>query len=380
MKKGTSFISKLFFVLISICFCSAGVFAEESKNCSNKISTGVPTGTYSMMNKSILILPGIKDDLCELTTSTGGYDTVFHILDKKANLGIVQADVLFVLSKNDDRVKDLVRSLIPLHNNVMHILIKRSGTEIETRGIKKNKWLPDEEVVSREKIVVLNLQDLKNRKVFAFGSAVVTARVINKELDLGMDIEEINDYKKGLAGIQKNEAFAMFAMGGTPISWLTLPDDVNSEKYTKAKEMLADIGLASINESDIAKCGKSFSSAEGQGRIYTQRTITYKSLESVGFSTLAVRNELVVRNATGETAQFYLKLKEAINNNLINIRNNPEAHPAWDDVNPNAPLNWIPFSSNVETKVSSQSIQPVQQIQATVPVAVKDEPPKKKKK
>lgn len=373
MKKGISFIFKLFFVLVSVCFFSSGVFAEELKNCPNKISTGVSVGTYSMMNKSILVLPGIEGELCELTTSTGGYDTVFHILDKKANLGIVQADVLFVLSKNDDRVKELVRSLVPLHNNVMHILIKRSGTEIETKSVKKNKWLPDEEVVNNEKIVIMNLQDLKNRKVLAFGSAVVTARVINKELDLGMDIREIDDYKKGLVEIQKNQAFAMFAMGGTPISWLTLPDDVNSEKYTKAKEMLADIGLASINETDIAKCGKSFGLIEGQSRIYTQRIITYKSLESVGFSTLAVRNELVVRNATGETAQFYLKLKETLSNNLINIRNNPAAHPAWDDVNLNAPLNWTPFSLSIENSVSPQPVQ------AAPPTVIKSEPIKKKK-
>jgi TRAP-type uncharacterized transport system substrate-binding protein len=289
-------------VLAVLCAFSKIALSADDKDfqgCTGNqviIGTGLPTAPYSqMMQIPLRMAPEL---ICEYRGSTGGADNVQALVERKIDAGIVQADVLSYMMIKEPMVAKKIRSLVALHSNYLHIFVLKNGY-LEDRGTFKRK----------QKIVISNMRDLAGRKVAAFGSAPITAKNINEKLGLKMRLVEVGTKEEGLAMLNKGEVAAFFALGGKPIPWVD-------------KEVDGNITLANVDPADIEKLKSQ----------YYPGQLTYKKLGVLGLSTVAVRNELLVWDFTGQRAQQLLQVRKFFKDNLNDIKDSRGAHPAWQDI------------------------------------------------
>jgi TRAP-type uncharacterized transport system substrate-binding protein len=304
-------------VLAVLCaFSSNALSADDFQGCTGNqviIGTGLPTAPYSqMMQVPLRMAPEL---ICEYRGSTGGTDNVQALVERKIDAGIVQSDVLSFMMYTDPMVAKKIRSLVALHSNYLHFFVLKNGY-FEDRGTFKRK----------QQVVIKKISDLAGRRVAAFGSAYITGRNINEKLRLNMKLVEVNSKEEGLAMLNKGEVSAFFAMGGKPIPWVDKEIDGNT------------ITLANVDPADIEKLKSPY---------YTGK-LTYKKLGVVGVNAVAVRNELLVWDFTGQRAQQLLQVRKFFKDNLNDIKDSRGAHPAWQDV-----------ELNTLDRVSWERFQPV---------------------
>jgi len=263
------------------------------------IGTGLPTAPYSqMMQVPLRMAPEL---ICEYRGSTGGTDNIQALVERKIDAGIVQADVLTFMMMTEPMVAKKIRSLVALHSNYLHFFVLKNGFK-EDRGIFKFK----------KQTVIKNMHDLDGRKVAAFGSANITGRIINERLGLNMRLVEVSTKEAGLAMLNKGEVAAFFAMGGKPIPWVDKEVDGNT------------VTLANVDPADIERLKSPYYAGK----------LTYRKLGVVGVNAVAVRNELLVWDFTGQRAQQLLQVRKFFKNNLNDIKDSRGAHPAWQEIEP----------------------------------------------
>jgi TRAP-type uncharacterized transport system substrate-binding protein len=303
-------------VLLAVSGIALSADDKDFQGCTGNqviIGTGLPTAPYSqMMQVPMMMAPEL---LCEYRGSTGGTDNIQALVERKIDAGIVQADVLAFMMMTEPMVAKKIRSLVALHSNYLHFFVLKNGFK-EDRGTFKLK----------KQAVIRTLRDLEGRKVAVFGSAYITGRMINERLGLNMKLEEVSTKEAGLAKLAKGEVTAFFAMGGKPIPWVD--QEVNSNTVT----------LANVEPADI----------EMLKSPYYAGKLTYKKLGVVGVNAVAVRNELLVWDFTGQRAQQLLQVRKFLKDNLNDIKDSRGAHPAWQDV-----------ELNTLDRVSWERFQPV---------------------
>ncbi len=293
-------------VLALLCAFSANVRAAEDKDfqgCTGNqviIGTGLPTAPYSQMMQVPLSM--VPDLICEYRGSTGGTDNIQALIERKIDAGIVQADVLTFMTHTEPMIATKVRSLVALHSNYLHFFVLKNGYK-EDRGTFKFK----------KHAVIRNLRDLNGRKVAAFGSANITGRIINERLGLNIRLVEVNSKEAGLAMLNKGEVAAFFAMGGKPIPWVDKEVDGNT------------VTLGNVEQGDFERLKSPYYSGK----------LTYRKLGVVGVNAIAVRNDLLVWDFTGQRAQQLLQVRKFLKDNLNNIKDARGSHPAWQDVEQN---------------------------------------------
>jgi TRAP-type uncharacterized transport system substrate-binding protein len=273
---------------------------KEFQGCTGNqiiIGTGLPTAPYSqMMQVPLRMAPEL---ICEYRGSTGGTENIQALVERKIDAGIVQADVLTFMTHTEPMIATKIRSLVALHSNYLHFFVLKNGYK-EDRGKFKFKKLA----------VIRNMRDLEGRRVAAFGSANITGRIINEQLGLNMRLVEVSSKEAGLAMLNKGEVAAFFAMGGKPIPWVEKEVDGNT------------VTLANVEPADI----------EMLKSPYYAGKLTYKKLGVVGVNAVAVRNELLVWDFTGQRAQQLLQVRKFLKDNLNDIKDSRGAHPAWQDI------------------------------------------------
>jgi TRAP-type uncharacterized transport system substrate-binding protein len=303
-------------VLAVFCAFSANALSADDKDfqgCTGNqviIGTGLPTAPYSqMMQVPLRMAPEL---ICEYRGSTGGTENIQALVERKIDAGIVQADVLTFMTHREPMIATKIRSLVALHSNYLHFFVLKNGYK-EDRGRFKFKKLA----------VIRNMRDLDGRRVAAFGSANITGRIINEQLGLNMRLVEVSSKEAGLAMLNKGEVAAFFAMGGKPIPWVEKEVDGNT------------VTLANVEPSDF----------ERLKRPYYAGKLTYKKLGVVGVNAVAVRNDLLVWDFSGQRAQLLLQVRKFFKNNLNDIKDSRGAHPAWQDVEQNTldDVSWQRF-------------------------------------
>jgi TRAP-type uncharacterized transport system substrate-binding protein len=304
--------------LTVLCTFSGTALSADDKDfqgCTGNqviIGTGLPTAPYSqMMQIPLRMAPEL---ICEYHGSTGGADNIQALVERKIDAGIVQADVLSYMMIKEPMVAKKIRSLVALHSNYLHVLVLKNGYKEDLGKFKFKK-----------QVVIRSIRDLDGRKVAAFGSAPITVKNINERLGLNLRIVDVNSKEEGLAMLNKGEVAAFVAMGGKPISWVD-------------KEVGSNITLAVVESADIEKLKSPYSAGQ----------LTYKKLGVLGYSTVAVRNELLVWDFTGQRAQQLLQVRKFLKDNLNDIKDSRGAHPAWQDV-----------ELNTLDRVSWERFQPV---------------------
>jgi TRAP-type uncharacterized transport system substrate-binding protein len=314
--KGETNMKKIILMVLTLlCTFTANALSADDKDfqgCTGNqviIGTGLPTAPYSqMMQIPFAMAPGL---ICEYRGSTGGADNIQAMVERKIDAGIVQADVLSFMMNKEPMAAKKIRSLIALHSNYLHLFVLKNGYK-EDRGTFKLK----------KQTVISNVRDLSGRKVAAFGSAPITADNINKKLRLNMKIIDVSSKEEGFAMLKKGEVAAFFALGGKPIPWVD-------------KEVDGGITLAAVDAADVQKLGSPYSIGQ----------LTYKKLGVLAKSTVAVRNELLVWDFSGQRAQQLLQVRAFFKDNLNDIKDSRGAHPAWQDVERNTldEVSWERF-------------------------------------
>jgi hypothetical protein len=99
-------------------------------------------------------------------------------------------------------------------------------------------------------------------------------------------------------------------MGGKPIPWVDQEVDGNT------------VTLANVEREDIEKLKDPYSPGK----------LTYKKLGVVGVNAVAVHNDLLVWDFTGQRAQQLLQVRKFFKDNLNDIKDSRGAHPAWQDI------------------------------------------------
>lgn len=297
-----------------------------------KIATGDPKGSNSQMFKTVVSLcPNL---VTEDTSTTGGADNINKLLMNQVDGGIAQADVVAFLAKTDSNVEKL-RSLVTLNSNMLHIIASSSGFMVDpgkagTLGFGKK---------AATYKTISTLKDLYGLPVAGFGSGQITARILSDRLNLNLTVIDVEDKDKGLEMVRSGQVAAMFALGGRPIPWIaSIPANNGSSEFT----------LVGIPADTVKQLGSP----------YEVKQLTYKNLGVFGFTTLAAKNELYVRDYKGAKASLLGQLRSCYETNLDNIKETTGSHPAWQDVDDLTTSSWTRFEVAKSVQVKAPVTAP----------------------
>ncbi len=306
-----------FLILISFLINPFYCFATEpSETCPDNyliFSTGNPQNTYAKMFKNI---SAYYPNLCENSNTTGGFDNILNILRRNADVGLAQSDTIDIVQRTDSMVTKNIRSLMSLHANTMHIIVLRNGILLKEGSEGFLGYGSSKE----QRQIIVDMRDLRGKKVAVLGSALPTSTIINERLQLSIDAIEVFKPEEGISKLQNNEVVAFLAMGGKPLSWV---EKLDGKMFN----------LAAFDPSDIQRLGN----------FYIPTKVSYKNLGLFGLPCLSVQNELFVWNYKGKRAADLIALKNAIIENLEEIKEDRASHPAWQEVEDPEKVSWIKY-------------------------------------
>ena len=287
------------------------------------IASGDEKSTYTKIVKDIIAFCPM---VCEYQQTRGGADNIDLLLKKTVEAGMVPIDVAEYMKRGDERVGKL-RSLVSLNGQAMHIIVAANGVAPPKgkSGIFNLGKSPDKNGS------IKTLNDLKGRKVAAWSSGVVSARMVDERLKLGLDIVEVENREEGLAAVKDGSVAALIVMGANPMEWIeTLDRNIYS--------------LADVDPSDITKLGSP----------YYQSKMTYKKLGLIsGINVITTKNEIFVRDIGGEQGQQLIALRNCIQDNLKEIGDRRGSHASWIDVIQVKDTTWTRY----EGKESAKTLQ-----------------------
>ena len=297
------------FMMVFAALSVTNVFADEQLS----LATGNPKLTYSKMFANMApFCPMVK----EYTETTGGFDNLSLILTNKVNMGIVPEDVLEMAKRTDRNVEKNVRGLVALHYNALHIIVLKEG--IATGG---GGWFNKLGLGKEQRMVIQDLRDLKGKKVACFGSAIVTGEFLNERLQSGIQFVRVASLSEGAKMLQSGEVVALFATAGWPADFV---DTLDPKVFT----------LASLDDAYAKKLGLPFYSLK----------LNYPKLEAMGVITVGARNIIAVRNYISATkVKEIMSFRQALVDNLQDIKEANGSHPSWGDVEDIEDFGWLKY-------------------------------------
>lgn len=302
--------------------------APQAPTCADDkliIGSGTPRGAYAQLMKPLAVRCKM---ICEDDKTTqGGFDNVTKLIRNEFDGGIAQIDTLQLLSRNYPSLKDNVRSLFPLHGSSMHILAMAGGFPVAKQVTTPGRlWGSSTETVTENKQIG-TLRDLAGLPIAAWSSAATTMEIVNHRLQLNMQITEVPNRAAGFELLKKGQVAAFVGAGGFPLDWVEQP---NGQPADGVKGMV----MVDVDDRDISRLEKPYYGVK----------VIYRSLNAIGFNTISVRNELIVRDIQdGDRAKAITDLKTCFQENLRAIKSSRGVHPAWADVTGSMETAWTPY-------------------------------------
>jgi TRAP-type uncharacterized transport system substrate-binding protein len=285
MKQFGAFVA---ITLLTLAMVAPSIFAQSQ---SLIVATGVRDGTYARFFSDISKTcprPPLRG-----VASQGSLENLERVMNNKANLAFVQADVLFAkkLIEHDPGV-EVIRAYLVLYLEEIHILIESSNTTIT------------------------KFSDLANKRIGVYGGSVITALILfggtgiqpAKTQTFAGPFEAVHALGKDLD--------AVLGIGGKPLPWVEALD---------AKYKLVP-----------------FDQYEKVSKVYFPAILNYSNLDQPGgIRTIAVPSMLITRNYTMSSMVTPLvQLRSCIVQNLKVLRETTGYHPKWSEVNPENKINW----------------------------------------
>lgn len=274
-------------ILQAILFISI-VFYAGCKKQKITFAAGFSGGTYYKIGESLRGLPEL--DVTDLLTD-GSIDNINHLLDKKANFGITQLDVLQNYSIGAPEVKGQVRVVIPMYGEEVHV--------VAHKGIK-------------------SIQDLKGKRI-SIGEAnsgmKITSLIFLSQSDITEDTTKIEEFHptKAIPMLLNKELDAVILIGGYPLKILS--DIPAAEK--------ANIHIVNFD-------GTVYEAVRGANILYQRSTIpeaTYPWQEGA-IKTIVVESVLIARSDVSDS-----EVSNLVKNIFENRISLGVKHEKWNKIN-----------------------------------------------
>ncbi|GAA5501246.1 hypothetical protein Dxin01_00978 [Deinococcus xinjiangensis] len=276
-----------------LAFLLLGSAAQAADPVFLNVATGSPTGTYSAMFKNIGKVCTQSAYLKERGTS-GSLENIDLLLSNQVSLAFVQSDVLKAKQQidQDPRVEN-IKALLPLHNEEVHLFSKLPV-------VKKN-------IFGKETTTgVTSFNDLKGKRVAAWGGSLITAKVLSAKMNVPYTIVSVKDRDAAFAALNAGQADAVLAVVGQPAAWV---------------QSLNGVNLLPINFTPAL-----------QG-IYSPAKLLYPNLSAGSVPTVAVQSVLATRDfKTPDKKTMLLNYQKCALSKLVNLQEDEGMHPKWQEV------------------------------------------------
>lgn len=317
--KGLILASVLFLLVVT----GASAHAQPT---SLRVATGGDGGTYYTMGNNMATYCGQGVNL--QVQKTGGSDDNIERLTSanKADIGIVQKDILFKRSKiNKDTTVSNLLAVMPLHGEAMHVVVKKSSDIHKFTDLGAVAGRLGGYVGGRA-----------GKKVGAYGGSIESAEIVKALSGVEYEVVPVADTAAGLAALGKGEIDALLAMGGSPLGWV-------NDKLNRGEHRLIPFD----------------GNMEKVSGAYRRLNLTYTKLGVNALSTIATDAILVTRNFTSaEKIQAVSILRKCIVMELTKIQEADDTHGQWQNVDkdklqvegwgffPGTPVTWPPTASS----------------------------------
>lgn len=257
------------------------------------VATGSPTGTYSAMFKNIGVQCTQSAYLKERGTS-GSLENVDLLLSNQVSLAFVQSDVLKAKQQIDQDARvDNIKALLPLHNEEVHLFAKPAV-------VKKNIF------GKTTTTGVTTFNDLKGKRVAAWGGSLITAKVLSAKLSVPYTILSVKDRDAAFAALNAGQADAVLAVVGQPATWVK---DLSGVNLVPVPYTAALSGL------------------------YSSAKLLYANMGADSVPTVAVQSVLVTRDfKTADKKKILLDYQKCAIAHLVNLQEDEGMHPKWQEV------------------------------------------------
>ncbi|AFD23939.1 TAXI family TRAP transporter solute-binding subunit [Deinococcus gobiensis] len=257
------------------------------------VATGSPTGTYSAMFKNIGRVCTQSAYLRE-RGSSGSLENIDLLLNNEVSLAFVQSDVLKARQQIDkDPRVDGIKALLPLHREELHLFALPSVVSRNILGQTKTQG-------------VAKFEDLKGKKVAAWGGSLITARVVGAMTGLNFEVVSVKDQESAFAALRSRQVDAVLAVVGQPATWV---------------KTLSGVNLVAVPLSDRMKS------------IYSPAKLFYPNISAASVPTVAVQSVLATRDfKTPERKKLLLAYQKCAVSKLVNLQEDEGMHPKWQDV------------------------------------------------
>lgn len=264
------------------------------------IVTGSKTGTYYQFGLDIKEILNDSPINLQVHTSKGSLANMYAVLkEPKAQLAIVQSDVLkFLSSKEDSESRRMVkktRMVYPLYNEEVHILAR---------------------------VDVSDFYDLEGRKVAVGGRGSGTFLTAKTLLNLaGIKIDAVYEGgKTALQMLKDGQIDAMFYVAGFPVSL-----------FKDSVSLADDLKLLEITDKSITE-------------FYVPSKIPASAYSWMkdDVNSVAVKAVIMTFDYKGDNCHNVYLVGKAIKDNLPKLKRN--GHPKWNQVDLDYTLaGWKPY-------------------------------------
>ena len=287
------------FAFASVAMAAPAADAPAADCDGVKVATGPKGKGYSTLFADMQKL--VKVPLCEVNTA-GGLDNLNALSTKEADIGFVQIDTWNDMKNGDENIANL-QYIMPLNNNYLHVVTLASGFQVEVA----KKFFGSE-----KKVVVVNaFSDLRGQRVAVVGSAQLLGRKLDKQLGYGMTFIDVKTDDEGFNLVKTGQAAAALTVSGWPSGTV--------KNLNQASGLTLVPFNAPISEP------------------YKVKPLNYKNIAVYNNNSLAIQNVLVTRAFSGQRQANVAAIQAGIAKNLTELKEG-NYQPAWNEVNPNAPV------------------------------------------
>lgn len=299
--------SKLYRTLIGLSLGAALSFAvvmsalaQAGELPALRLATGGGTGTYYAMGNNMATYCG--EGLQLQVQKTGGTDDNIERLTSanKADIAIVQKDILFKRSKiNRDQAVSNLLAVMPLYGEAMHLIVKKDS---QLQSFTQLGAVPGR--------LGGYIGGKSGKKVGAYGGSIESAEIVKALSGVDYEIIPVNNIDEALPLLDNGSLDAILAMGGAPLGWV-------DEKLSRAKHRM--IGFDG--------------NTERISGAYRPINVTYTKLGVNALRTIATDAVLVTRNFTSqEKVGAVSLLRKCITTELTKMQEASDTHGQWQNV------------------------------------------------
>lgn len=199
--------------LVSALLCSAAMQAhpeEAPQNAALRIASGPAGKVYELMVRDMQSVCGSVVPVRSVA-STGGLHNLSLLSASEADLGIVQVDTFRDMKAGDENIQAL-QALMPLHNNLLHVLSLADGSMVGGTMVL-GKRMPG----TGNTVVVRKFSELKGLVVAVVGSAQHMGQKLEGQLGYGLKFLVAETDDAAVAMLRANQVQAVFTLGGWPL-------------------------------------------------------------------------------------------------------------------------------------------------------------------